>query len=173
MESNVPSINNLDGVDQSSETNPASSEATPHKGPGRPEKPFSEADRLKIFRMAGFGIPYTIIAKIVERDPKTLRKHCAKELFEGRLHADEAVLGSLHRMAVSEKCVTATIFWVKTRCTYLSSSLDDQDDIEKSEIETQKRQVSAKAGAVSAPPKVSALLNMIVYDNEGEPNADY
>lgn len=49
---------------------------------------------------------------------KTLRKHFAKELREGKAGANAAVRTCLFKMATDGKNVAATIFWAKTQMGY-------------------------------------------------------
>ncbi len=81
---------------------------------GRWAREFSEDDRKKIKAMAGYGIPQDDIAKVMECDKKTLRKHCQKELDVGSAIATAKVAESLYNQALSGN-TAAMIFWMKCR----------------------------------------------------------
>ena len=67
--------------------------------------------------MAGYGVPETDIARVLAIDPKTLRRHYREELDTGQIKATAKVAEFLFRKATTEgpQCVTAAIFWMKTR----------------------------------------------------------
>ena len=67
--------------------------------------------------MAACGVPEVDIARVVDIDPKTLRKHYRDELDTGHIKATAKVAESLFRKATSDgaQSVTAAIFWLKTR----------------------------------------------------------
>ena len=73
--------------------------------------------RRQVEAMAAYGIPEADIAKGVAIDPKTLRKHYRTELDTGAIKATAKVAEFLFRKATTEgpQCVTAAIFWMKTR----------------------------------------------------------
>ena len=62
-------------------------------------------------------MPELDIARVVGIDPKTLRKHYPEELATGHIKATAKVAEFLFRKATTEgpQCVTAAIFWLKTR----------------------------------------------------------
>jgi hypothetical protein len=57
------------------------------------------------------------IARVIGIDPKTLRRHYRDELDTGAVKATARVAEFLYRKATTEglQCVTAAIFWLKTR----------------------------------------------------------
>ena len=57
------------------------------------------------------------IARVLAVDPKTLRRHYREELDTGHIKATAKVAEFLFRKAITEgpQCVTAAIFWMKTR----------------------------------------------------------
>ena len=67
--------------------------------------------------MAAYGVPEPAIARVVGIDAKTLRKHYRDELDTGQVKATAKVAEFLFHKATSEgpQCVTAAIFWMKTR----------------------------------------------------------
>ena len=136
---------------------------------GRPPKDFSPEDREKVTNMAKLGIQQSKIAGTFGKSAKTLRKHCSKELAEGALEADVKVLDSLYDMAKSKRNPACTIFWAKTRCGYRYSGLVTEDDKQTAPLKTPE---SPKA-ADSSDGDSSDLVVFSVYNNDGEPNADY
>jgi hypothetical protein len=93
---------------------------------GRPPFNPSDEDRTKIVRMCRLGIPRKHIAIVFGISPKTLSRHCRKELDQA-IEANVKVAATLFTMATSGKNVAATIFWAKTRCgfKYGGSPLQD------------------------------------------------
>jgi len=75
------------------------------------------AGRRQVEALAAYGVPETDIARVVGIDPKTLRKHYRDELDLGATKATAKVAEFLFRKATTEghQCVTAAIFWMKTR----------------------------------------------------------
>ena len=76
-----------------------------------------ERGRRQVEALAGYGVPEHSIARVVGIDPKTLRKHYRDELDLGSTKATAKVAEFLFRKATTEgpQCVTAAIFWMKTR----------------------------------------------------------
>ena len=75
------------------------------------------AQRRQVEAMAAYGIPETDIARVVNIDPKTLRKHYRDELDLGSTKANAQVAGFLFNSARNGN-VTAQIFWLKTRARW-------------------------------------------------------
>jgi hypothetical protein len=91
----------------------------------RPQFEPSGDQRRSVQAMAGYGIPEDAIARTIGPkgiDPKTLRKHFRRELSLGSAHASVQVTRTLFQMAISGKCVAATIFWAKTRIGWRETS---------------------------------------------------
>ena len=74
----------------------------------RSHKP-DPAQRRQVEAMAAYGIPETDIARVVNIDPKTLRKHYRDELDLGSTKANAQVAGFLFNSARNGN-VTAQIF---------------------------------------------------------------
>ena len=88
----------------------------PDKGGRPPHAPTPEL-RRQVETMAGYGIPAADICLSVGVSPMTLRKHYRHELDIGHVKANSAVAQSLFKKATGDgaQCVTAAIFWAKTR----------------------------------------------------------
>lgn len=82
----------------------------------------TEQQRRMAESLAGCGTPQEAIARIMEIDPKTLRKHFRRELACGADKALAQVANTLFKMATSGKCVPATIFFLKTRGRWTETS---------------------------------------------------
>ena len=82
----------------------------------RAHKP-DTASRRQVEAMAAYGVPETDLARVLGIDPKTLRKHYRDELDTGHVKATARVAEFLFHKATTEgaQCVTAAIFWMKTR----------------------------------------------------------
>ena len=77
-------------------------------------EPTDEQRRL-VRALAGFGVPQDDIAKHLDIDPKTLRKHFRPDIDRGALEANAKVAQSLFQMATQGGNVAAAIFWMKVR----------------------------------------------------------
>ena len=75
------------------------------------------AQRKQVETLAAYGIPETDISRVVDIDPKTLRKHYRDELDMGETKANAQVAGFLFNAARNGN-VTAQIFWLKTRARW-------------------------------------------------------
>ena len=77
--------------------------------------------------MAGFGVPETDIAMLIEIDPKTLRKCYRSELNQGHVKANVKVAENLFRKATGEgrESVVAAIFWLKTRARWKETMVNE------------------------------------------------
>jgi hypothetical protein len=73
--------------------------------------------RRQVEAMAAYGVPEAAVARVLDIDPKTLRKHYRDELDTGQIKATAKVAESLFRKATTDgaQSVTAAIFWLKTR----------------------------------------------------------
>ena len=61
------------------------------------------------------GMEQTMIAKLLDVCPKTLRKFYRDELDTGKARANMTVAKSLYGRAISGKDTIASIFWLKAR----------------------------------------------------------
>lgn len=81
------------------------------------------AQRRQVEAMAAYGIPEDEIARLVDIDPKTLRKHYRDELDLGATKANAQVAGFLFNAARNGN-VTAQIFWLKTRARWKETATE-------------------------------------------------
>jgi hypothetical protein len=87
----------------------------------RPQyQPTPEA-RRQVMTMTGFGIIQDDVARWLDIDKKTLRKHFRRELDTGSIEANTRVAASLYGMATKDKNVAAAIFWMKARAHWRES----------------------------------------------------
>jgi hypothetical protein len=82
---------------------------------GRPKYQPTAEHRREVLVMAGFGIVQEQIAKMLDIDPKTLRRAFRRELDVGMTEASVRVAKSLFEMATKDKVPAAAIFWMKAR----------------------------------------------------------
>lgn len=77
---------------------------------------FNPTDKQRgiVKAFAAYGVQQDEIAKYLEIDPKTLRKHFRRELDTGSTEATSKVAQSLFSAATSGN-VAAAIFWMKAR----------------------------------------------------------
>ena len=148
--------------DQSDEVE-ETDESDDSKG-GRPPLQLTPQQREDIHWMASFGIPQKHIAKHVKIDPKSLRKYCREELDHAAYDANNKVLKSLFNMATTRHNVAAAIFWAKIRCAFRPGGapyLNAPGALTPTQPKDQEAQ------------KAPVGWTLEVYDNSGEPNADY
>ena len=74
----------------------------------------TDVDRRQVEAMSGFGVPHDDIACILDIDPKTLRKHCRRELDLGMAKANAKIGQTLFQQATNGN-IAAAIFWAKSR----------------------------------------------------------
>ena len=74
----------------------------------------TDEQRGMVKAFAAYGVQQDEIAKYLEIDPKTLRKHFRRELDTGSIEATSKVAQSLYKAATSGN-VGAAIFWMKAR----------------------------------------------------------
>jgi hypothetical protein len=84
---------------------------------GRPPFEPSDEDRVAVTTLCACGTRHELIARHLDIDCKTLRKHFRKELASGREDANAMVARSLFRQAIAGNTV-ASIFWLKTRANW-------------------------------------------------------
>jgi hypothetical protein len=113
----------------------------------------TDEQRKEIRAMASFGVHPSTIARIVNLPEEILLAYCGKEIAQAALESQESVLSALLNMAKSEKNISATTFWLKTFGAHLLPTPPVKDDSPKSS---------------DRPP-----VDFFVYNNDGEPNADY
>lgn len=103
------------------ETKPIGTELEVSRGGNPPWAPTDE-QRKQIESMSGMGIRQDDMAKILDVDPKTLRKHCRKELDQGSIKATMKVAQNLFKQATEENNTAAMIFWMKARAGWTEKS---------------------------------------------------
>jgi hypothetical protein len=84
--------------------------------------------RAKVRAMAGYGLPQPDIARLIDTDPETLRKHYRADLDTGKAEADLAVTQSLHLLATKGKNPASAIYWTKARMGWTDNAV--QRDLE-------------------------------------------
>lgn len=85
------------------------------RGPGRPPHEPTEASRKEVAALATFGVRQDEIARYLDIDPKTLRKHYRAELDRAEVQANAQVARRLFQAATEEGSIPAMIFWLKAR----------------------------------------------------------
>jgi hypothetical protein len=83
--------------------------------------------RRQVEAMAAYGVPEGDIAQVLRIDAKTLRKHYRDELDTGAIKATAKVAQFLFRKSTTEgpQCVTAAIFWLKTRAHWKETTVHE------------------------------------------------
>jgi hypothetical protein len=81
-------------------------------------------DRLAVTTLSACGTRHALIARHLQIDEKTLKKHFRKELSRGREDANAMVARSLFSAAVGGN-ITAAIFWLKTRAGWKETQINE------------------------------------------------
>ena len=118
--------------------------------------------RESICIFARCGIRPDAIAGLFGLTEDSLLTEFGEEIAAAARQAKQAVLEALYELATSKKSVSATIFWIKTFCADLLPTPPAKDPPRKSSKPTAPREEF-----VPRPFKFE------VYNNDGEPNADY
>ncbi|MCB1501209.1 MAG: hypothetical protein KDK07_15720 [Bauldia sp.] len=113
-----------------------------------------ERGRRQVEALAAYGVPELHIARVVGIDPKTLRKHYRDELDLGATKATAKVAEFLFRKATTEgpQCVTAAIFWMKTRGGWREApqahevSMKTASEMTDAELEARIRELDTALG---------------------------
>ena len=97
------------------------------------------AGRRQVEALAGYGVPETDIACVLDIDPKTLRRHYREELDKGHIKANSRIAESLYRKALGDgaQSVTAAIFWLKTRAQWKETNVHEVSGPVKIELSWQ------------------------------------
>jgi hypothetical protein len=122
----------------------------------------SDEQRGEIQEMARLCVSEKAIAKQIGAQLPDLNAECGKAIAAVRLQTNMEVLSVLHEMATNRRNLSATLFWVKTHC---------MDLFEQDNPETPVSPKSSKD--INSIPKHLRRLEFTVYNNDGEPNADY
>jgi len=85
------------------------------KKAGRPPHKPTDQSRNMVLEAVGMGMEQTMISKLLDIAPKTLRKFYRDELDTGVARANMTVAKSLYGRAISGKDTIASIFWLKAR----------------------------------------------------------
>ena len=125
------------------------------------------AQRRQVEAMAAYGIPEADIARVLNLDPKTLRKHYREELDLGETKANAQVAGYLFNAAKNGN-VTAQIFWLKTRAKWRETPVElrhsgsigrkDLSEISNEELLTIVCQLGSQIEIPSASAQTAAVL---------------
>ena len=123
-----------------------------------------------IREMAGLGVRPAVIAELQKVNLDDLMQSCGDEINAAALTSHKAVLRSLYNMATSERNVSATLFWIKTHCAHLLG-LSETKNNSKSQSSSSKP--SKDKPHDWDPDSANKRIVFTVYNNDGEPNADY
>lgn len=109
--------------------------------PGKPAHEPTEQIRKQVEAMSSYGIPQEDIAKVIEVDPKTLRKYYRYELDCAEVKANAMVAGKLYKNCMDGK-ESSIFFWLKTRAGFKEkSTVEHEGDLN---ININKRVFSAR-----------------------------
>jgi hypothetical protein len=117
---------------------------------GRPSWQPTDEQRKMVEAMAGYGVPHDDIAAVLDVAPKTLRKHCDRELRIGKIKANANVGKSLYEQACGApaqfdedgnqvraelpRVVSAAIFWAKAQMGWKETTIIKTDRTNLSEM---------------------------------------
>ena len=111
--------------------------------------------RRQVEAMAGYGLPETDIAKVLDIDPETLRAYYRRELETGQIKANARVAESLFRQATGDgrQAVTAAIFWLKTRARWSETASQDAAEPLNIKVVTHFVSPTGEVREVQGPPR--------------------
>jgi hypothetical protein len=127
----------------------------------RPYHKPSDATRKVVASAVGMGLDQVMISKLLDINPKTLRKFYRMELDTGAAKANLNVARSLYGRATSGKDTIASIFWLKARAGWV--------DTPKTAHEGMPSNITVTFAL--EPPKVESKL-IDVTPGEQKDNAD-
>ena len=87
----------------------------------RPYHKPDEKTRQVVESAVGMGLDQQSIAKLLDINPKTLRKFYRRELDTGAAKANLSVAKTLYKRATSGKDTIAGIFWLKARAGWVDT----------------------------------------------------
>jgi len=96
----------------------------PEENPKKALRPYhkpTEKTRQVVLSAVGMGMDQVAIAKLLDINPKTLRKFYRRELDTGAARANLSVAKSLYGRATSGKDTIASIFWLKARAGWVDT----------------------------------------------------
>jgi hypothetical protein len=120
---------------------------------------------------SGCGIREIDIAAMLAIDPKTLRRHFARELATGITKANTAVLQTLYRMATSGKHPAATIFWIKCRAGWREVTVLEHSGPQGAPLEilhgTVDERITAELARIAAARELAEIPGTADLGGEG------
>ena len=136
------------------------------------DKPFTltAAQVAEIENQAKLGLCVNFIAAELQTNPETLLENYGEEIAAARLKANLEVLEALYEMAVSGRNLAATAFWIKMHCAALLPAPENQEGWKNSKPPKSSK---GKGEYVWDPNDPNDRVIFHVYNNDGEPNADY
>jgi len=106
----------------------------------------TDAMRADVRRFAEIGIPYAIIARIMDMSAATLKRRCRAELDAGVEVANARIALTLFETAMNGN-TTAMLWWEKTRAGRREGSVSDPHGIGTRAAETITPDMSAREAA--------------------------
>ena len=119
-------------------------------------------------KLASVGLRPSAIAEVFQVTTEHLLKSCGDEITNAELDSHQGVLEALYMMAISQGNLSASLVWIKTHCPELLPAPESKDDSPKSSSKSDK-----KKPYVWDPNDPNDRVRFSVYNNDGEPNADY
>lgn len=127
---------------------------------GRPPFAPTREQRDLVEEMAGFGVPFDDIARLIGCSAPTLRKYFEDELAAGTAKANLKVARTMYNRAIDEKggrdSVIAGIFWLKCRAGWRETQ--SEGGIQgKKEAQAEAADQAAIGKFATPPPPADAL----------------
>lgn len=95
----------------------------------KPHEP-DDKTRKTVEAMSSYGIPQEDIAKVLEIDPKTLRKYYEYELDTAATKATAQVAQRLYQKCMNDD-TSSIIFWLKTRAKWAETVKQENQTLDK------------------------------------------
>jgi len=90
----------------------------------------NDKDRATVEAMVSYGIPQEDIAKVIQIDPKTLRKYYEHEIDTASAKANSQVAQRLYKKCMNDD-TSSIIFWLKTRAKWAETIKQENQTLDK------------------------------------------
>ncbi len=141
----------------------------------RPRFEPTAEQRKTVEVMAAYGMPEEQIASTIGPkgiDPKTLRKHFRRELLLGATKANSKVAETAYQMAISGKCPTMTIFWLKCRARWKETEHAGLKLVAMNQKPAEGSHADLDKAITDELARVAAARNLAEFPSKPEPGTE-
>ena len=94
----------------------------------RPTRNFTDKEKKRVSKLAGYGLTQAQICTILECSEKTLLKHCGKEWEKGKLLAIETVADTLFQN-IKKGDTASVFFYLKTQAHWCEKQVVEHQNL--------------------------------------------